>query len=406
MTDKHIQRRQLLEIYQAALQAVAGDRAVASWLQGHPLPGEWAVLAIGKAAGAMVEGARAGLGERLAEVMVITKADHGGRPHAGEQWWEGGHPLPDERSLAAGEALLAFLAGLPERRPLLVLLSGGASALVEVLPTGMDLEQLAEVNRYLLGAGLDIEAINRVRRRLSQIKGGRLLPQLRGRPCVQLMIADVPGDDPAVIGSGPLLPCAEQAPPPLPEWIAELCLPPAPAMEAGCESHVIADNRMACEAATRRAEALGLPVTLHSSLFTGPVEQVARQCCDSLLAGPPGLHVWGGESTVVLPAEPGRGGRNQQLALWAATFLAGQENCLLLAAATDGSDGPCSDAGGLVDGGTLARAEEEGFSAALALARANAGALLEASGDLISTGATGTNVMDLVLGWRWGDRLR
>ena len=359
------------------------------------------MLAIGKAAGAMVEGACSGLGDSLCEVLVITKAGHGGHPRLGEQWWEGGHPVPDERSLMAGLALLDFLEHLPEGRPLLVLLSGGASALVEVLPEGMVVEQLVEVNRYLLGAGFDIDTINRVRKRLSLIKGGRLLHYLRGRRCVQLLIADVPGDDPAVIGSGPLFPCADQALPPLPGWIVELCLPPAPAVEVGCESHVIADNRMACEAAAQRAEALGLPVYLHGSLFTGPVEQVARQCCDSLLAGPPGLHVWGGESTVVLPAEPGRGGRNQQLALWAAIYLAGREDVLLLAAATDGSDGPGSDAGGLVDGQTLARGEAEGFSTTRALARANAGAFLEASGDLISTGPTGTNVMDLVLAWKW-----
>lgn len=394
-------RRQLLEIYQAALKAVAGDRAVFSWMQQHPLEGEWAVLAIGKAAGAMLQGARETLGERLREVLVITKADHGAQARPGELWLEGGHPVPDERSLLAGNALLEFLQGLPEGRPLLVLLSGGTSALAEVLPEGMDAGQLAEVNRYLLGSGLDIDAINRVRKRLSLIKGGRLLPHLRGRRCVQLLIADVPGDDPAVIGSGPLIPASEQELPALPEWIARLCQPPAPVVEAHCESHIVANNRLACEAAAGRASAMGLPVVLHDALFQGKADQVAQDCCAELLAGPPGLHVWGGESTVVLPAEPGRGGRNQHLALWAAKYLAGQDNVLLLAAATDGSDGPGSDAGGLVDGQTLARGEAEGFSAELALTRANAGAFLEASGDLISTGPTGSNVMDLLLGWKW-----
>ncbi|MBE0509292.1 MAG: DUF4147 domain-containing protein [Chromatiales bacterium] len=401
MTPIFTHRRQLLEIYQAALHAVAGDRAVTAWLQQHPLDGEWAVLAIGKAAGAMLQGAREGLGARLREVLVITKADHGGQARPGERWLEGGHPVPDERSLLAGSSLLEFLQGLPVGRPLLVLLSGGASALVEVLPEGMTLEQLAEVNAYLLGSGLDIDVINRVRKRLSLIKGGRLLPHLRGRRCVQLLIADVPGDDPAVIGSGPLIPSFEQELPVLPEWIARLCQPPAPVVETHCESHIVTNNRMACEAAVERARAMGLPVVWHDALFQGKAEQVAQDCCAELLAGPPGLHVWGGESTVVLPAEPGCGGRNQQLALWAAKSLAGQENVLLLAAATDGSDGPTCDAGGLMDGQTLARGEAEGVSAELALARANAGAFLAASGDLISTGPTGTNVMDLLLGWKW-----
>ena len=399
----HTHRRQLLDIYQAALHAVAGDRAVAAWLQAHSLEGEWAVLAVGKAAGAMVQGAREGLGARLCEVLVITKAEHGGHAHRGEQWLEGGHPVPDERSLAAGEALLDFLAQLPQERPLLVLLSGGASALVEVLPAGVDVAQLAEVNRYLLGAGFDIDTINRVRKRLSLIKGGRLLPYLQGRRCVQLLIADVPGDDPAVIGSGPLIPSIEPPLPELPDWVARLCRDDSSSMSSGqgCESHIIANNRLACEAAATRARAMGLPVTVHDEPFQGPVKQVAEVCSRELLEGAYGLHVWGGESTVVLPAEPGRGGRNQHLALLAAKYLAGQANVLLLAAATDGSDGPTSDAGGLVDGHTIARGEAEGFSAELAQARANAGGFLEASGDLLSTGATGTNVMDLVIAWKY-----
>jgi hydroxypyruvate reductase len=404
-TDHQRKRAQLLQIYQAALNAVAGDRAVADWLKHHPLQGDWAVLAIGKAAGAMVQGAREALAAHLREVLVITKADHGGTALAGECWVEGGHPVPDARSLAAGKQLLEFLEQLPDERPLLVLLSGGASALVEVLPLGMDAEQLAEVNRYLLGAGLDIDTINRVRRRLSLIKGGRLLPLLHGRPCVQLLIADVPGDDPAVIGSGPLIPSAEQALPDLPEWIADLCrsTPPVVATGQGCESHIIANNGLAREVATQLALEMGLTVYPHEGIYQGTVEEVARACCRELLACPPGLHIWGGEATVCLPGEPGRGGRNQHLALWAAKYRADQDNILLLAAATDGSDGPTSDAGGLVDGQTLARGEAEGFSAELALARANAGTFLEASGDLISTGPTGTNVMDLVIAWKFQD---
>jgi hydroxypyruvate reductase len=350
-----------------------------------------------------VQGARESLGARLREVLVITKTDHGGQPQAGECWLEGGHPVPDVRSLAAGKRLLEFLAQLSDERPLLVLLSGGASALVEVLPEGMDAQQLTEVNRYLLGAGFDIDTINRVRKRLSLIKGGRLLPLLRGRPCVQLLIADVPGDDPAVIGSGPLIPAVQQALPDLPEWIAALCQanPPLDPSGQACESHILANNQLAREAAAQQAMAMGVPVYPHPTIYQGKVEEVAQACCRELLDGPPGLYIWGGEATVVLPEQPGRGGRNQHLALLAANALAGRENVLLLAAATDGSDGPSNDAGGLVDGETIARGEQEGFSAELALARANAGDFLAASGDLISTGPTGSNVMDLLLGWKW-----
>lgn len=397
-------RHQLLEIYQVALRAVAGDRAVAAWLAAHPLAGEWAVLAIGKAAGAMLAGARAGLGSRVREVLVIGKAAHGGRPDAGECWLEGGHPLPDERSLAAGEALLDFLARLPEERPLLVLLSGGASALVEVLPEGVDGAQLAELNRYLLGSGLGIAEINRVRKRLSLLKGGRLRNYLGERPCVQLLIADVPGDDPAVVGSGPLLddPQAGEPLPELPEGFLALLQPPTrQASRREVESHIIANNRLALEAAAERGRAMGLAVYLDDNVWQGDVMALAESFCQRVLSGPPGLYLLGGECTVQLPAEPGQGGRNQHLALLAARHLAGHGNIVLLAAATDGSDGPGSDAGGLVDGASIARGEQEGYCVELALARANAGAFLEASGDLLSTGPTGTNVMDLLLAWKW-----
>ncbi len=121
------------------------------------------------------------------------------------------------------------------------------------------------------------------------------------------------------------------------------------------------------------------------------------------MQGPPGLHIWGGETTVMLPPEPGRGGRNQHLALAAAAELAGTPGVYFLSAGTDGTDGPTDDAGALVDGGTLERAALDGFEARSCLAAANAGSLLESSGDLVQTGPTGTNVMDLMIGLKSND---
>lgn len=409
MTPNLTHRRKLLEIYQAALQAVVGDRVVTAWFKEHPLEGEWAVLAIGKAAGAMVQGARAGLGEGLREVLVITKAGHSCLARPGESWLEGGHPVPDVRSLAAGSALLDFLEHLPEGRSLLVLLSGGASALVEVLPDGVDGGQLAEVNAWLLASGLDIAAINQVRKGLSLIKGGRLASYLGQRSCVQLLISDVPGDDPRLIGSAPLLASGQTAPalPGLPEWITRICqqAPPLPDDKdpglAHIESHLIANNRMACEAAANRAAALGLAVYWDQRVYEGDVVQLADEILATVRDGPPGVYIRGGEATVRLPPNPGRGGRNQHLVLLMAQRLAGVDNILLLVAGTDGSDGPTSDAGAIVDGQTVLRAEQEGFSASWALAHADAGRLLEASGDLIATGPSGSNVMDLLIMWKF-----
>jgi hydroxypyruvate reductase len=161
---------------------------------------------------------------------------------------------------------------------------------------------------------------------------------------------------------------------------------------------ILADNRRARRAALAHARALGYAVHEPAELLAGDAAAAGRRLAAILLEGPPGVTIWGGETTVRLPPAPGVGGRNQHLALAAAGVLAGSDSCYLLAAGTDGSDGPTEDAGALVDGCTLQRASLEGFDAESSLAAANAGPLLEASGDLIATGPTGTNVMDLVIG--------
>jgi hydroxypyruvate reductase len=404
MTAATDARRALLQIYRAALAAVDGRRQVRAFFAARqPVP--YRVVAIGKAAAAMTRGALdAGVVERA---LVITKYGHADRL-ADERITrlEAGHPVPDEASLAAGSALLGFIASAPAQQPFLFLLSGGASALVEVLPQGMTLDDLMQLNSWLLGAGLDIASMNRVRKRFSCIKQGRLACALAGRPTLNLLISDVPGDDPAVIGSGPLVPDtqADRPLPPLPDaFAAHLgAVPTPPGVDAACfapvETHLLTSNQTARAAAAEAGRRLGLPVVMHETLLTGDVADAARTVADTLLAATPGLHVWGGETTVKLPPEPGRGGRCQQLALLVAERISGHDDISVLAAGTDGSDGPGDDAGALVDGETIARGEAEAYRVHEAIARADAGSFLEASGDLITTGPTGTNVMDLVLG--------
>ncbi len=373
-------RNQLLQLYQSALQAVSGEMAVASFLQQHPGFNSCSLVAIGKAAAAMAKGAEKVLGDGVRCGLVITKHGHSDPSLTKSifQQLESSHPIPDESSLAAGAVLLTFLDALPEDEPLLFLLSGGASSLVEVLPPEMSLEKLAQLNGAWLASGQDISEMNEKRKQHSQIKGGRLIPYLRGRPCLQLLISDVPGDVPSVIGSGPLINEAKDI-----------------------ESHIIASNDQARDALLARAHQMGVEVLNHPGHFQGDAEELAAQFCDEMLNGPVGLYLWGGESSVVLPEMPGRGGRNQHLALAAARYLSGHENVLLLCAGTDGSDGPTEDAGALVDGGTVQRGEWEGMSAMEALELADSGRFLEASGDLVQTGPTGSNVMDLVIGWKW-----
>ncbi len=404
------QREVLLAVYSQALAAVEGRRLVGQYLTEHRCGAPVRLLAVGKAAGEMALGAADALGTGLVDGLVVGKYAHLAHKSLsalGLETLESGHPVPDADSLRAGRRLQDYL-GRHDEVQLLFLISGGASSLLESPVAGLGLEELERATHWLLGSGLDILAVNQVRKSLSRIKGGGLLRQLQGRPATALAISDVPGDDPAVIGSGLLSPdpglAAGVRALPLPDWLAawvDAGLAERGELPArGPELHILAGLDQAKAAAAAAARQLGLRVILHSRFVRGDACEQGRGLAAALLESPPGLHVWGGETTVSLPPEPGRGGRNQQLALAAATVLSGHPGVCLLSMGTDGTDGPTADAGGLVDGGTLRRAGLYCYQAETALAAADAGSLLQASGDLVSTGPTGTNVMDLILGLR------
>jgi hydroxypyruvate reductase len=397
-------RQKLLTVLERALAAVHGRGRVREALLAMGFAGPCHAVAIGKAASAMTLGALDVLGDSLKQALVISRDDHFdaallNRPvvtcHAA------GHPIPDERSLEAGRKLLEFLRGVPPAQGLLFLISGGASSLVEVLPEGVSLGDLGRVNQWVLSSGCDIRATNAIRRRLSLLKNGGLLSNLSGREALALYISDVPGDEPALIGSGMLAaPSADPLPTDLPTWIMKL-VPKASLVTrppGKVAAHVIATLNDATDAAVRAGESLGLEVLCERARFSGDAVELAIRFCHELATGGPALHVWGGESTVRLPRKPGRGGRNQHLALSAARLLVAHEDLMLLAVGTDGTDGSTTDAGALVDSQTVERGTLAGLDADACLRRADSAAFLEASGDLLHTGPTGTNVGDLVLG--------
>jgi glycerate 2-kinase len=401
-------RNHLLNMLQRALARVEGAAAVETWLQANPLEGPLQLVAVGKAAQSMAMGAERVLGERIARALIVSKHGHLDIPFCRRRGWEAiesGHPVPDDNSLLAGRRLLEVLAEGGDA-PLLFLVSGGASSLLEAPVAGVDLDLLARTNCWLLGSGLDIVQMNRVRKGLSRIKGGGLLAWLAHRVVHALAISDVPGDRPAAIGSGLLVPepdlPAQLDAMSLPDWLrdkvtAGLAQRAAPAQQVP-RLHIVANLELAKQAAAEQAKQLGYAVTVHDAFLDGDAAETGRRLALELCNGVSGISIWGGETTVRLPAETGRGGRNQHLALAAAVELAGSKSCYLLAAGTDGTDGPTQDAGALVDGGTIARATLEKLDAGRALTAADAGTLLEASGDLVTTGPTGTNVMDLVIG--------
>lgn len=404
MSRDHDPRSQLLTILHRVLTEIEGARLVEAHLAAHPLDDACYLVATGKAAVSMAQGAARRLGERVVAGLVITKHGHGGALPERYTLLEAGHPVPDAQSLAAGQALLDFIAAAEPGYPFLFLISGGTSALVESLPAGVSLLDMAAVNDWLLGSGLDIAVMNRIRKGMSCIKGGRLALRLEGRRVDNLLLSDVPGDRPAVIGSGLLVADEPVAlPTNLPSWIRTLLdrapLPPSaddPCFKA-IATVIVGSNQLAQQRAIAAATDLGLTPVTPPTFFTGDALAVGRRCAQAVLDGPSGFYVWGGESTVVLPKQPGRGGRNQAMALAAAEVLAGRDDVTLLAVGTDGTDGPTEDAGGLVDGGTVTRGELAGFDVGRSLALADSGRYLEGSGDLVATGVTGTNVMDLVM---------
>ena len=354
----------------------------------------------------MLEGAQIVLGEQLQRALLVTKMGYATTPLAATiELIEAGHPVPDAASLAAGARLIAVLEQLPPEHSLLMLISGGTSSLVEVLPADMSLDELQRVNAWLLASGLPIEVVNALRCRLSQLKGGRVRSSVPLERTRVLLMSDVPNDDPALIGSGLLYPSAQQTTlPALPDglqMIVDRYGSTPPAVDGSTlDTQLIASLELALSAIEMAARHDGLPVYRHRERLAGAAEQTGYALADMLRTSAAGLHVWGGETTVRLPEQPGVGGRCQQLALAAALRLEGCSDVHLLAGCTDGSDGPTSTAGACIDGATCARGRTEGIDPQTALAGADAGRFLEASGDLLETGPTGSNVNDIVIAWK------
>ena len=365
-----LQRAELLQkIWWAGVRAVSGEAAVDHSLKAQPIPRPDLILAVGKAAVAMTKPAFARFGP--IKTLAITKQDHS-EPDLPFEVVQAAHPVPDASSLAAGARLLAGVQAAPPGSHLLLLVSGGASALVEAPRPGVTLADIMALNRALLASGKDIATMNAERTGFSQIKGGGLLDHFQGARVTVLAVSDTRGDLIETIGSG-----------------IGLCRPRAGLAH---ECRIVASNTVARAAAVAQAQELGLAVLHNAETLYDDVAACAGLMARDL--GAPGLYLWGGEPTVVLPPDPGRGGRNQALALRLAQVIRGRSDTAVLVAGTDGSDGPTNAAGGLVDGTTWTDA------AAAALTAADSGTYLDQRGALFVTGPTGTNVMDLALALR------
>lgn len=408
--DSH--RDHLNAIYRAALSAVNGKHCVAQYLRDNQMEGEIYLLAIGKAATAMAKGALEILGDRIIEGLIVTRSGDEALDMRNIKLVEAGHPVPDERSISAGHQLIKFINTIPEKAKILCLISGGTSSLVEVLPDSVTLDQLAELNKWLLESGLPITEMNAIRKRVSLIKGGRLAMMLKEQDVKGLLISDVQGDNPSDIGSGLFFPPTKKDlsidPDDYPGKFTQLMRSaiPMPDPDASCfhriHYSIVASLEMAIEAARQTALTKGYDVAVHQEYLQGDAIEAGKYIAGELKKTPGKLHLWGGECTVSLPEDHGTGGRCQSLALSAALEMGGQSSWCLLAAGTDGSDGSENVAGVCVDNGTLERAGHafaDSNAAIDCLRRADAGSFFRQTNDLVITGPTGTNVTDVVMGY-------
>jgi hydroxypyruvate reductase len=353
------------------------------------LPDRVYLVALGKAADSMARGALSVIDDRLVSGLVVTKHCHLSDELDTDTRLtciESGHPVPDDASLQAGLELKKFVQSVPSDHLLIFLVSGGTSALVEALNDGLGLIELKEETDKLLASGAPIGEMNRHRRTMSQIKGGKLAKYVSCE-VLQLLISDVPGDKLADIGSGLLVPDATTGmSADLPVW-------------KRIKTSIIASSAIAQAAVKAAAIQQGLVVQQGSGNLHGNMPEVIDRVSGLLNAGnaPKGVYIWGGEPTIVLPSKPGRGGRNQHLALALAQSMAAHKNASLLVCGTDGTDGPTDDAGGLVSQATFEAAVRANLKIEGYLQGADAGSCLDALGCLVTTGPTGTNVMDLAI---------
>ncbi len=405
-----VARNVLKDIFAAAIAATNGTSRTKEALSGFEPDGSCYLLAIGKAAPAMAAGALAVLEPKVCEALIVCPGLANQPPDLlpddRSRVLHAGHPLPDERSLAAGAAVLEFVRKPKPPDSLLVLISGGASALVEILPDDVTLDDLEHLNRSLLASGWSIDEINMVRRSVSMIKGGRLAREVGTDTVLCLGLSDVPDDRFEDIGSGPLSPSPGNPTsiPRVPDRIAAMmgAAPPAPEPNDPCferfEYRVIATLDDALDAAVAEAGCCGRVVQRATERLCGDAEEAGHRIGADLRNGAPGFYFWGGETTVRLPPGPGQGGRCQALSLAAAQEFHGCPDVVLLAAGTDGQDGPGKAAGAIVDGGTVVRGYRCGFGPREAQRQADTGTFLAAADDLFMTAPTGTNVNDIVVG--------
>lgn len=384
------------------------------------------VIGTGKASVAMAQAVEELLGERIKTGVVNVKYGHA-FPLNKIRVNEAGHPVPDEAGFRGTQEIIQLLKKTEKNDLVIFLISGGGSALLPYPAEGLTLEDMQKVTQCLLDVGACIHEVNAVRKHLSRVKGGRMARLAHPSTLISLILSDVIGDDLDTIASGPTVPdestfadclkilekyqMREKIPASVVEFLekgAQGKLEETP--KAGdsafqrTQNLVIASNILAVQAAKRKADKLGYNTMILSTFVKGETREVARVHAavakEILQTGNPvprpACVISGGETTVTIRGK-GIGGRNQEFVLAAAIDIDGMENVVILSGGTDGTDGPTDVAGAIADGSSVSRAKEKGMDAEHFLRENDSYHFFKPLGDLIITGPTHTNVMDLRL---------
>ena len=384
------------------------------------------VVGAGKAGAPMAQALEDLLGDRITDGVIVVKEGHG-LPLGHVRIHEASHPVPDERGIKGAEEILSLVKDAGERDLVLCLISGGGSALLVAPAEGVTLEDKQEVTRLLLACGADIHEINTIRKHLSRAKGGGLARFAYPATVVSLILSDVIGDDLNVIASGPAVPDTstfadtrqvlekydiwDRVPAAVQSRIdqglkgdIEDTPKAGDAVFKRCFSELVGTNIQALKAAGLKSEELGYRTLILSSTVEGEAREVVkvliaiakevRGSGNPLSA--PACILCGGETTVTIRGD-GKGGRNQEFALASALVIDGMENIVVLAGGTDGNDGPTDAAGAIADGSTLVRAQAKGLDPLDFLRRNDSYHFFQPLEDLVITGPTRTNVMDVYM---------
>ena len=382
-------------------------------------------IGAGKASGAMAAALERQLGARLEGGLVVVNEGQAGETKK-IRLLQARHPVPDHRSEKAARRLVRLLESLSDRDLVLMVLSGGASSLLAAPAAGLTLKEKQLTTRLLLRSGAPIQAINTVRKHLSGIKGGRLA-SATAATVMTLILSDVPGDDPAVIGSGPMAPdpsTFSDAKRVLDAFDIRNRIPlavrqhvdrgvrgripetpkPGEARFSRIQHHVIGNNRAAVERMAEEARALGLRSLILTTTLSGEAREIGKLfgnlAKEMRVSGnpvrPPACLLAGGELTVTVTGK-GMGGRAQEFALAAAPALEGLSGVFVAGFGTDGTDGPTTAAGAIADGRTISRARTKGIDHEAALFENDSYRFFHRAGGHVMTGPTGTNVNDVYM---------